>query len=146
LPGYPIGPTRVAWANETQKIFAQLRNLKTQGLLVQPVPEFASDIRYEVTVLKKNVIGEDRIVLNRENEILNRMDTNAVMKVFDNRSILNLYSQLCNANLCSQVKNGKFMYEDGSHLSSVGSMVLVPEIEGAIRTLVQKGFRFRNLR
>jgi hypothetical protein len=53
LPGYPIGPTRVAWANETQKIFAQLRNLKTQGLLVQPVPEFTSDIKYEVTVLKK---------------------------------------------------------------------------------------------
>ena len=141
-----IGPTRVAWANETQKIFAQLRNLKTQGLLVQPVPEFTSDIRYEVTVLKKNVIGEDRIVLNRENEILNRMDTNGVLEVFDGRSVLNLYSQLCNANLCSQVKNGKFMYEDGSHLSSLGSMVLVPEIEGAIRTLVQKGFRFRNLR
>ena len=39
-------------------------------------------------------------MLNRENEILNRMDTNAVMKVFDNSSILNLYSQLCNANLC----------------------------------------------
>ena len=85
-------------------------------------------------------------MLNRENEILNRMDTNAVIKVFDDRSILNLYSQLCNANLCSQVKNGKFMYEDGSHLSSVGSMVLVPEIEGAIRTLVQMGFRFRHLR
>ena len=31
LPGYPIGPTRVAWANETQKIFAQLRNLKSDG-------------------------------------------------------------------------------------------------------------------
>ena len=74
------------------------------------------------------------------------MDANGVLQVFYGRSVLNLYSQFCNANLCSQVKNGKFMYEDGSHLSSVGSMVLVPEIEGAIRTLVQMGFRFRHLR
>ena len=137
LPDMRIGPTRVAWANETQKIFAQLRNLKTQGLLVQPVPEFASDIRYEVTVLKKNVIGEDRIVLNRENEILNRMDTNGVLEVFDGRSVLNLYSQLCNADLCSQVKNGKFMYEDGSHLSSLGSLAIAPALEQALRLLIQ---------
>ena len=76
-------------------------------------------------------------MLNRENEILNRMDTNAVMKVFDNRSILNLYSQLCNANLCSQVKNGKFMYEDGSHLSSLGSLAIAPALEQALRLLIQ---------
>jgi hypothetical protein len=96
-----------------------------------------SDIRYEVTVLKKNVIGEDRIVLNRENEILNRMDTNGVLEVFDGRSVLNLYSQLCNADLCSQVKNGKFMYEDGSHLSSLGSLAIAPALEQALRLLIQ---------
>jgi len=138
LPGLPIGPTRVAWANETQKVFAQLQNLKIEGLLVQPVPEFASDVRYEVTILKQHVNGEDRTVSNRENEFLNDMDTNAVMKVFDDRSILNLYTQFCNSDLCSQVKAGKFMYEDGSHLSSVGSMSVAPDIEQAIRMLIQK--------
>jgi peptidoglycan/LPS O-acetylase OafA/YrhL len=137
LPDLPIGPTRVAWANETQKVFAQLQKLKTEGLLVQPVPEFASDVRYEVTILKKHVTGEDRTVLNRGNEFLNEMDTKAVMTVFDDRSILNLYRQFCTSVSCSQVKDGKFMYEDGSHLSSVGSMVVAPEVEQALRLLVQ---------
>jgi peptidoglycan/LPS O-acetylase OafA/YrhL len=137
LPNLPIGPTRVVWANETQKVFAQLQKLKTEGLLVQPVPEFASDVRYEVTILKKHVTGEDRTVLNRGNEFLNEMDTKAVMTVFDDRSILNLYRQFCTSVSCSQVKDGKFMYEDGSHLSSVGSMVVAPEVEQALRLLVQ---------
>ena len=137
LPDLPIGSTRVAWANETQKVFAQLQNANTKGLLVQPVPEFASDVRYEVTILKQHVIGEDRTVLNRGNEILNKMDTNAVMRVFDDRSILNLYSQFCTSDLCSQVRDGKFMYEDGSHLSSIGSMVVASEVEQALRLLIQ---------
>ena len=137
LPDLPIGPTRVAWASETQKVFAQLQKLKTEGLLAQPVPEFASDVRYEVTILKQHVIGEDRTVLNRGNEFLNEMDTKAVMRVFDDRSILNLYRQFCTSDLCSQVKDSKFMYEDGSHLSSVGSMVVAPEVEQALRLLIQ---------
>ena len=137
LPDLPIGPTRVAWANETQKVFAQLQKLKIEGLLVQPVPEFASDVRYEVTILKQHVNGEDRTLLNRGNEFLNGMETNAVMKVFDDRSVLNLYSQFCTSGLCSQVKDGKFMYEDGSHLSSVGSMFVAPALEQALRLLIQ---------
>ena len=137
LPDLPIGTTRVAWANETQKVFAQLQNLKIEGLLVQPVPEFASDVRYEVTILNQHVNGEDRTLLNRGNEFLNGMETNAVMKVFDDRSVLNLYRQFCTSGLCSQVKDGKFMYEDGSHLSSVGSMAVAPEVEQALRLLIQ---------
>ncbi len=137
LPDRPIGPTRVAWANETQKVFAQLQKLKIEGLLVQPVPEFAADVRYEVTILNQHVIGEDRTMLNRENEFLNEMDTTAVMKVFDDRSILNLYRQFCTSDLCSQVKDGKFMYEDSSHLSSVGSMFVAPALEQALRLLIQ---------
>ena len=138
MPGAPIGVKRVAWASETQKVFAQLQNLKIEGLLVQSVPEFASDVRYEVTILKQHVNGEDRTLLNRGNEFLNRMDANAVMKVFDDRSVLNLYSQFCTSVLCSQVIDGKFMYEDGSHLSSVGSMAMAPHIEQALRLLIKK--------
>jgi peptidoglycan/LPS O-acetylase OafA/YrhL len=138
LPDLLIGPTRVAWANETQKIFAQLQSLKIEGLLVQPVPEFASDVRYEVTILKQHVLGENRSMLNSGNEFLNEMDTNAVMKVFDDRSILNLYSQFCTLELCSQVKDGALMYEDGSHLSSVGSMFVAPALEQALSLLIQR--------
>lgn len=137
LPDLPIGPTRVAWASETQKVFAQLQKLKIQGLLVQPVPEFSSDVRYEITILKQHLIGEDRNVLNRENVSLNEMDTNAVMKVFDDRSILNLYRLFCTSSLCSQVKDGKFMYEDSSHLSSLGSMFIAPVLEQALSLLIQ---------
>jgi SGNH domain (fused to AT3 domains) len=138
FPHLPIGPTRVSWANETQKIFAQLQSLKIEGLLVQPVPEFASDVRYQVTMMNQKVIGEDRNVLNRKNEFLNEMDTNAVMKVFDGRSVLNLFTRFCNSSQCSQVIDGKFLYEDGTHLSTIGSMFIVPELEQALRLLIQK--------
>ena len=77
-------------------------------------------------------------MLNRGNEFLNHMDKNAVRKVFDDRSVLNLYGQFCETNLCSQVKNGKYLYEDGAHLSSIGSMLVAPELEQAIRVLIQK--------
>jgi len=138
LPGLPIGPTRVAWANETQKVFAQLQNLKIERLLVQPVPEFTADVRYEVTILKPHAVSENLTILNRENDFLNMMDTNAVVKVFDNHSVLNLNRLFCSADLCSQVKDGNFMYEDVSHLSSVGSMFIAPALEQAIRILIQK--------
>jgi lysophospholipase L1-like esterase len=77
-------------------------------------------------------------MLNSGNEFLNEMDTNAVMKVFDDRSILNLYSQFCTLELCSQVKDGALMYEDGSHLSSVGSMFVAPALEQALSLLIQR--------
>jgi hypothetical protein len=138
LPGMPIGPTRVAWANETQKVFAQLKDLEIKGLLVQPVPELAFDLRYNVTILKQHVIGEDRTVVDRDNKFLNEMETNAVMKILDSRSILNLDRQICSSDLCSQVKDGKFMYEDSSHLSSVGSMFVAPALEQALSLLIKK--------
>ncbi len=87
--------------------------------------------------MKQHVNGEDRTLLNRGNEFLNGMETNAVMKVFDDRSVLNLYRQFCTSGLCSQVKDGKFMYEDGSHLSSVGSIFIAPALEQALRLLIQ---------
>ena len=133
----PIEPTRVTWANETQKVFAQLQKLKIEALLVQPVPEFTSDVRYEVSILKQPVNGEDQIVLNRGNEFLNQMDKNAVKKVFDDRSVLNLYRQFCTSDLCSRVIDGKFMYEDSTHLSSLGSMFIAPALEQALKLLVQ---------
>ena len=138
FPGMPLGPTRVAWANETHKVFSRLRTLNIEGLLVQPVPEFTSDIRYEVSILKQNVNGEDQSVLNRGNVLLNEMETDAVMKVFDYRSVLNLDRQFCESDLCSRVINGKFMYEDKTHLSSAGSMFIAPALEQALRLLIKK--------
>ena len=138
FPDMPIGPTRVAWANETHKVFSRLRTLNIEGLLVQPVPEFTSDIRYEVSILKQNVNGEDQSVLNRGNVILNEMETGAVMKVFDYRSVLNLDRQFCELDLCSRVINDKFMYEDKTHLSSAGSMFIAPALEQALRLLIKK--------
>jgi lysophospholipase L1-like esterase len=138
FPDMPIGPTRVAWANETQKVFSQLQKLKIEALLVQPVPEFTSDVRYEVSILKQHVNGKDQIVLNRGNEFLNEMETNAVMKVFDDRSVLNLDRQFCESDLCSRVIDGKFMYEDKTHLSSAGSMFIAPALEQALRLLIKK--------
>ena len=134
LPNVPIGTTRIAWASETKKIFEQLRKLQISGLLVQPVPEFSSDVRNVLTLFKRTVDGEERSA-NFQNEFLNELDATAVMEVFDDRSILNLYNVFCLAGRCSQVQNGKLMYEDDSHLSSVGSLALIPQIKQSLLLL-----------
>ena len=134
LPNVPIGTTRIAWASETKKIFEQLRKLQISGLLVQPVPEFSSDVRNVLTLFKKTVDGEERSA-NFQNEFLNELDATAVMEVFDDRSILNLYNTFCLAGRCSQVQNGKLMYEDETHLSSVGSLALIPRIKQSLLLL-----------
>jgi len=135
LRNTPIGPTRIAWANETKKIFEEFKELQISGLLAQPVPEFMSDVRYEVTLLKRSISGEKRDSM-RDNEFLNDLDRSAVKDVTDDRSIMNLYSEFCNSDLCFQVQDGKFMYEDGSHLSSVGSLILEPKIKRSLDLLL----------
>ena len=135
LPNLPIGPTRIAWASETTKIFEQLQRLQIAGLLAQPVPEFSSDVRYEVTLLTRTVKGEQRSG-NSGNKFLNDLDATAVMEVFHDRSILNFYNEFCQVDRCAQVQNGKFMYEDGSHLSSVGSLILAPRIKQSLELLL----------
>ena len=136
LPNSPIGPTRIAWASETTKIFEQLQRLQIAGLLAQPVPEFLSDVRYEVTLLKRTISVEKRDSRTSGNEFLNDLDSAAVMAVVDERSLLNLYAEFCQSDSCSQVQNGKFMYEDGSHLSSVGSLAVTPMIKESLLSLL----------
>jgi hypothetical protein len=136
LPNSPIGPTRIAWASETKKIFEQLQGLQIAGLLVQPVPEFLLDVRYDVTLLKRSISLEKRDSKTSGNEFLNDLDSAAVMVVADERSSLNLYTEFCQSDLCSQVQNGKFMYEDGSHLSSVGSLAVTPMIKESLLSLL----------
>ncbi len=136
LPNVPIGPTRIAWASETKKIFEQLQQLQILGLLAQPVPEFSSDVRYEVTLLKKKIRGEKRELMNSGNEFLNDLESSAVREVADERSILNLYPVFCQDDLCISVQKGKFMYEDGSHLSSVGSLAVTPQLEKSLSLLL----------
>jgi lysophospholipase L1-like esterase len=77
-------------------------------------------------------------MLNRGNVFLNEMETNAVMKVFDFRSVLNLDRQFCEPDLCSRFINDKYMYEDKTHLSSAGSMFIAPALEQALRLLIKK--------
>jgi hypothetical protein len=98
--------------------------------------EFLSDVRYEVTLFKRTVNGETRDSKNSGNEFLNELDSSAVLEVADDRSILNFYTDFCQSDLCSQVQNGKFMYEDGSHLSSVGSLLLEPKIKQSLDLLL----------
>jgi peptidoglycan/LPS O-acetylase OafA/YrhL len=137
LPNVPIDATRIAWASETEKIFDQLQKLGIPGLLVQPVPEFSSDVRNVLTLFHRTVDGEERSA-SFQNEFLNDLDATAVMEVFDERSILNLYGAFCSADRCSQVQNEKLMYEDETHLSSVGSMFIAPALEQALRLLIKK--------
>ena len=135
LPDFPIGTTRVIWANQTKNTFEQLQKLGIYGLLVQPVPEFPLDFRSGLTLMNRTIIKVQR-KSNSGNEFLNDLEASAVMGVFSGRSILNFYSELCQSDLCSQVQNGKFMYEDGSHLSSVGSLAFTPLIVKSLSALL----------
>ena len=94
-------------------------------------------MRNVLTLLERTVDGEERSS-NFQNEFLNDLDAAAVIEVFDEHSILNLYGAFCSADRCSQVQNQRLMYEDDSHLSSAGSMFIAPALEQALRLLIKK--------
>ena len=131
-----IASARLAWAEEIKATFTKLNALKSIGVLIQTVPETKFDIRYEASLLHQKRFKERR-VNNRDNEFLNLMEKRALNKVGGKYAVIDLYPELCDDTNCVVEKEVGMLYEDSSHLSSIGSMYMARKLEYQLGRIAQ---------
>ena len=131
-----IASARLAWAEEIKATFTKLNALKSIGVLIQTVPETKFDIRYEASLLHQKRFKERR-VNNRDNEFLNLMEKRALNKVRGKYAVIDLYPELCDDTNCVVEKEVGMLYEDSSHLSSIGSMYMARKLEYQLGRIAQ---------
>jgi peptidoglycan/LPS O-acetylase OafA/YrhL len=127
-PYTTIASARVAWSQEIETTFTRLNTLGSRGVLIQTLPESQFDVRYDASLLRRNRFMELRIN-NRDNEFLNLMELRALNKVPGKHGAINLYSEICDYLKCVVEKDVGMLYEDSSHLSSIGSLYMAPKLE-----------------
>jgi len=101
-------------------------------IIAQPPPQFAYDLRYDLSLLWPNTVKEPRGVVVSRRETINAIEQNATAGFDFVRPVVNFTDQFCNQNECDPKKDGKFMFEDSDHLSIDGSQLLVPQLQAAI--------------
>ena len=131
-----IASARLAWAEEIKATFTKLNALKSIGVLIQTVPETKFDIRYEASLLHQKRFKERR-VNNRDNEFLNLIEKRALNKVRGKYAVIDLYPELCDDTNCVVEKEVGMLYEDSSHLSSIGSMYMARKLEYQLGRIAQ---------
>lgn len=141
LPDTTIAAARVQWGVQVKNLFTKIRFTGARPLLVQPVPHFAFDIRYDITLLNRQIGTEPRNVVEARTRFLNEIEERNVGIVFNEIEILNLDSRFCTGNRCSQFIDGRLAYEDPSHLSSVGSLKMSPYLKAAMARLLPQTVR-----
>ncbi len=135
-PYTTIASARVAWSQEIETTFTRINNLDSTGVLIQTVPETQFDVRYDASLLRRNKFQERR-VNNRANEFLNLMELKALNKVPGRHAAIELYSELCDEIKCVVEKDVGMLYEDSSHLSSLGSLHMAPKLRFELGRIVQ---------
>ena len=136
IPGSTIASTRVQWGTELRRMFNRIRFIGSRPLLVQPVPHFSFDIRYDITLLNRQVGTEPRKIVESRTHFLNELERRSLGEFASTNEILNLDSQFCTQDRCSQFIDRKLGYEDPSHLSSIGSLKMAPYIKASMTQLL----------
>jgi len=132
LPDWNVEETQLIWGSEVTRMLNGLIDLHTQVIIVQPPPQFAYDLRYDLSLLWPNTVKEPRGVVVSRRETINAIEQNATAGFDFVRPVVNFTDQFCNENECDPKKDGKFMFEDNDHLSVDGSLYLVPQLQAAI--------------
>ena len=138
LADYTQEGTVGAWGYELTRMLDALLPLNAKVLMVQPPPSFEYDIRYDISLLRKNGIQEDREkVLDRRAKV-NEVEVEIAKHYPQMVSVVNFSDLLCNAETCTQKIGKQFMLEDADHLSVDGSMLAAPLIQNAIALALAK--------
>ena len=132
LGDFTLEKTRDAWGYELTRTFDALAPLQTKVILVQPPPSFEYDLRYDISLLRKNGVQEDRTTVIARRAPINEVEVNTAALYPFLAPVLNFDDLFCNAETCTQKIGKQFMLEDADHLSVDGSMLAAPLIQNAI--------------
>jgi peptidoglycan/LPS O-acetylase OafA/YrhL len=138
LAGFTLEKTRDAWGYELTRTFDALAPLQAKVILVQPPPSFEYDLRYDISLLRKNGVQEDREAVIARRTPINEVEVNTAALYPFLAPVLNFDDLFCNAETCTQKIGKQFMLEDADHLSVDGSMLAAPLIQNAIAVALVK--------
>ena len=138
LADFTLAKTRDAWGYELTRTFDALAPLQAKVMLVQPPPSFEYDLRYDISLLRKNGVQEDRTTVIARRAPINEVEVNTAALYPFLAPVLNFDDLFCNAETCTQKIGKQFMLEDADHLSVDGSMLAAPLIQNAIALALVK--------
>ena len=138
LADFTLEKTRDAWGYELTRTFDALAPLQVKVILVQPPPSFEYDLRYDISLLRKNGVQEDREAVIARRTPINEVEVNTAALYPFLAPVLNFDDLFCNAETCTQKISKQFMLEDADHLSVDGSMLAAPLIQNAIAVALAK--------
>ena len=138
LGDFTLEKTRDAWGYELTRTFDALAPLQTKVILVQPPPSFEYDLRYDISLLRKNGVQEDRTTVIARRAPINEVEVNTAALYPFLAPVLNFDDLFCNAETCTQKIGKQFMLEDADHLSVEGSMLAAPVVQNAIAVALAK--------
>ena len=132
LADFSLEKTRDAWGYELGRTFEAMSTLGTKVIIAQPPPSFKYDLRYDVSLLRRNGIQEDRSEVVARRALINTIEVNTAGLFPFIAPIVSFDDLFCNATLCTQKIGKQFMLEDANHLSVEGSLLAAPIIQNAI--------------
>lgn len=138
LADFTLEKTRDAWGYELTRTFDALAPLQAKVILVQPPPSFEYDLRYDISLLRKNGVQEDRKAVIARRAPINEVEVKTAGLYPFVAPVLNFDDLFCNAETCTQKIGKQFMLEDADHLSVEGSMLAAPLVQNAIALALAK--------
>lgn len=138
LADFTLEKTRDAWGYELTRTFDALAPLQAKVMLVQPPPSFEYDLRYDISLLRRNGVQEDRTTVIARRAPINLIEVQTAGLYPFVAPVLNFDDLFCNADTCTQKIGKQFMLEDADHLSVEGSMLAAPLVQNAIALALAK--------
>ena len=138
LAGFSLEKTRDAWGYELTRTFDALAPLQAKVMLVQPPPSFEYDLRYDISLIRKNGVQENRETVIARRAPINKIEVQTAALYPFLTPVVNFDDLFCNAETCTQKIGKQFMLEDADHLSVDGSMLAAPLLQNAIALAIAK--------
>ena len=138
LGNFTLEKTRDAWGYELTRTVDALAPLQAKVMLVQPPPSFEYDLRYDMSLVRKNGVQEDRTKVIARRAPINSVEVQTAALYPFLTPVVNFDDLFCNAETCTQKIGKQFMLEDADHLSVDGSMLAAPLLQNAIALALAK--------
>ena len=132
LADFSLEKTRDAWGYELGRTFEAMSTLGFKIIVAQPPPSFKYDLRYDISLLRRNGIQENRSEVVARRALINTVEVNAAALFPFIAPIVSFDDLFCNATFCTQKIDKQFMLEDANHLSVEGSLLAAPIIQNAM--------------
>ena len=138
LPDWSIEETQLIWGSELTRTMRTLSGLMAKVVIVQPPPQFAYDLRYDLSLLWSNTVKEPRYVVVERRKIMNEIEAKSIGGFNFVMPIVNFTDQFCNDEICDPKVDSEFMFEDDDHLSVSGSMFVSDVLQHALAEALTK--------